>query len=64
MLNLAGRFGFTPKVCRPYRAQTKGNVERFNHYLKNSFVVLLAASLNQVNLLLDVKSLTAKSALG
>jgi transposase len=53
-LNLAERDGFRPKVCRPYRTQTKGKVERFNHYLKNSFVVPLAASLNQVNLLLDV----------
>ena len=39
LLNLAERYGFTPKVCRPYRAQTKGKVERFNHYLKNSFAV-------------------------
>ena len=49
-----------PKVCRPYRAQTKGKVERFNHYLKNSFVVPLAASLNQVNLLLDVEVANSK----
>ncbi|KPW50822.1 Integrase catalytic region [Pseudomonas syringae pv. philadelphi] len=54
-MNLAKPYGFTPKVCRPYRAQTKGKVERFNHYLKNSFVVPLAASLNQVNLVLDVE---------
>lgn len=54
-MNLAERYGFTPKVCRPYRAQTEGKVERFNHYLKNSFVVPLTASLNQVNLLLDVE---------
>lgn len=57
---LAERYGFTPKVCRPYRAQTKGKVERFNHYLKNSFVVPLAASLNQVNLLLDVEVANSK----
>ncbi|MHC8314346.1 IS21 family transposase [Pseudomonas sp. LB3P31] len=60
LLNLAERYGFTPKVCRPYRAQTKGKVERFNHYLKNSFVVPLAASLNQVNLLLDVEVANSK----
>lgn len=29
--------GVTIKVCRPYRAQTKGKVERFNHYLRYSF---------------------------
>jgi len=60
LLNLAERYGFTPKVCRPYRAQTKGKVERFNHYLKNSFVVPLAASLNQVNLLLNVEVANSK----
>lgn len=25
------------RVCRPYRAKTKGKVERFNHYLRYSF---------------------------
>lgn len=55
LLSLAERYGFTPKVCRPYRAQTKGKVERFNHYLKNSFVVPLAATLYQVSLTLDVE---------
>lgn len=28
---------FIPRVCRPYRAQTKGKVERFIHYLRYSF---------------------------
>lgn len=43
---LAGECGFTPRLCRPYRAKTKGKVERFNGYLKGSFLVPLAASLN------------------
>ena len=60
LLNLAERYGFAPKFCQPYPAQTKGKVERFNHYLKNSFVVPLAASLNQVNLLLDVEVANSK----
>ena len=60
LLSLAERYGFTPKVCRPYRAQTKGKVERFNHYLKNSFVVPLAATLNQVSLVLDVEIANSK----
>lgn len=60
LLSLAERYGFTPKVCRPYRAQTKGKVERFNHYLKNSFVVPLAAKLNQVSLVLDVEIANSK----
>jgi transposase len=54
LLALAERYGFTPKVCRPYRAKTKGKVERFNRYLKESFVVPLAATLKQAGLKLDV----------
>jgi transposase len=34
-------------LCRPYRAKTKGKVERFNGYLKGSFLVPLAATLKQ-----------------
>jgi len=37
---------FVPKVCRPYRPQTKGKVERFNRYLKENFYVPLKASLS------------------
>jgi len=29
--------GMKLRVCKPYRAQTKGKVERFNHYLRYSF---------------------------
>lgn len=53
MLELAERCAFTPKVCRPYRARTKGKVERFNRYLKDSFVVPLAATLKVGGLQLD-----------
>lgn len=31
--------GFTPRVCQPYRAQTKGKVERSIRYLRESFFV-------------------------
>lgn len=41
LLAVAQEFGFTPRVCQPYRAKTKGKVERFNGYLKGSFCVLL-----------------------
>lgn len=30
---LAEECGFVPRLCRPYRAKTKGKVERFNGYL-------------------------------
>ena len=47
---LAEECGFKPRVCRPYRAKTKGKVERFNGYLKGSFLVPLAATVNAVGL--------------
>ncbi|MCZ4317340.1 IS21 family transposase [Comamonadaceae bacterium G21597-S1] len=51
---LAERCGFVPRLCRPYRAKTKGKVERFNSYLKSCFVVPLAASVQAAGLTLDV----------
>ena len=59
LLALAEEFGFLPRVCRPYRAQTKGKVERFNGYLKRSFVTPLAATLKQAGLALDVSTANA-----
>lgn len=56
ILDLAKAYGFQPQACRPYRAKTKGKVERFNRYLKYSFLVPLAASLKQVGLDLDVET--------
>ena len=38
--------GFTIKLCQPYRARTKGKVERFNHYLKSNFYRPLVAKLS------------------
>lgn len=54
MLDFAGDYGFQLRVCRPYRARTKGKVERFNGYLKGSFLVPLAATLRAGGLKLDV----------
>jgi len=59
MLALADTYGFTPRLCRPYRAKTKGKVERFNGYLKGSFCVPLAATLRQAGLHLDVEAANA-----
>jgi transposase len=56
---LADEFGFRPKLCRPYRAKTKGKVERFNGYLKGSFLVPLAATLKSAGLKLDVAAANA-----
>lgn len=39
LLDFAGRFGFRPQLCRPYRPQTKGKVERTIGYVKDAFLV-------------------------
>lgn len=39
LLDFAGRFGFRPQLCRPYRPQTKGKVERVIGYVKDAFLV-------------------------
>jgi transposase len=59
LLQVAEEFGFLPRLCRPYRAKTKGKVERFNGYLKSSFLVPLAATLRQSGLKLDVMAANA-----
>ena len=37
LLALAGHYGFLPKACRPYRAKTKGKVERPFRYIREDF---------------------------
>lgn len=56
---LAEEYGFRPRVCKPYRARTKGKVERFNGYLKGSFITPLAATLKSAGLALDVVTANA-----
>jgi len=51
--DFAKHSGFTPKVCQPYRPQTKGKVERFIHYLKHSFYYPLLGQLKAVGMPVD-----------
>jgi transposase len=37
LLEVARHYGMAIKLCAPYRAQTKGKVERFHRYLRESF---------------------------
>lgn len=37
MLRFAHHYGFQPTACRPYRAKTKGRVERAVSYLRHNF---------------------------
>jgi transposase len=36
-LDFAGYYGFSPKACQPYRAQTKGKVESGVRYVRSNF---------------------------
>ncbi len=58
-LDFAGHYGFVPRLCQPYRAKTKGKVERFNGYLRRSFYNPLASKLAQDQLHLDVDTANA-----
>ncbi len=51
--DFARHCGFRPRLCQPYRAQTKGKVERFIRYLRGSFYVPLASRLAQDGLVVD-----------
>jgi len=53
LLELAKDCGFSIRLCRPYRAKTKGKVERFNRYLRYSFWIPLKARFNAAGLLVD-----------
>jgi transposase len=59
-LDFARHCGFVPRLCRPYRAKTKGKVERFIHYLRRSFYVPLAARLKVAGLTLDAATANAE----
>lgn len=57
--DFAKHHGFSPRLCAPYRAQTKGKVERFNRYLKESFVWPLESRLKGQGLVLDAGTANA-----
>ena len=52
--------GFIIKLCRPDRARSKGQVERFNGYLRRSFYVPMVSRLKQAGLRLDVVTANAE----
>jgi hypothetical protein len=51
--DLAHSYGFQLALCRPYRAKTKGKVERFIRYVRDSFYVPLASCLRMHGVELD-----------
>lgn len=56
LLELGKDYGFAIRLCRPYRAKTKGKVERFNRYLRNSFWVPLKARFAASGLIVDAET--------
>jgi hypothetical protein len=63
-LDYARHAGFLPRLCRPFRAQTKGKVERFIGDLKGSFWVPFVATMRQAGLQPDKPAATAAAARG
>lgn len=56
LLDLAKDCGFSIRLCRPYRARTKGKVERFNRYLRNSFWIPLRSKFDASGLTVDAQT--------
>lgn len=52
-LDFAGHCGFRPRLCQPYRAQSKGKVERFIRYLRGGFWVPLASRMAAEGVVVD-----------
>lgn len=48
--------GFSPRLCRPFRAQTKGKVERMVQYTRNSFYIPLMTRLRPIGITVDVET--------
>ncbi len=60
---LAAECGYRPRLCRPYRPQTKGKVERSIHYVANSFFHPLRTRLAMEGEQLDLERLNAEARL-
>jgi len=59
-LDFAHHLGVLRRLCRPYRAKTKGKVERFIRYLRASFYLPLASQLSPEGLKVDRDTANAR----
>ncbi|WP_456374135.1 IS21 family transposase [Methanocaldococcus sp.] len=59
-LEFSKEYNFTPILCKPYRAKTKGKVERFIGYLKRNFYIPLKAKLKNSSLKIDIDLLNTQ----
>lgn len=60
--DLAHHYTFLPRLCRPYRAKTKGKVERAIGYVRRSFFVPLVSRYRQLDQALDLAALNGEFA--
>jgi len=63
LIDFAGIYGFRPIVCKPFRPQTKGKVERSIRYIRDSFLegeVFLDLADMQQKLLIWLESVANK----
>ena len=60
--DLAHHYTFLPRLCRPYRAKTKGKVERSIGYVRRSFFVPLVSRYRQLGQVLDLEALNLEFA--
>jgi transposase len=58
--DFSGHCGVQLRVCKPYRAKTKGKVERFNHYLRYSFHNALLVKLAMKRYKLNIDNANAE----
>ncbi len=56
----AKTYGFEPKLCAPYRAQTKGKVERFIRYFRECFWIPLTTRLQAAGEALTIELANAE----
>jgi len=59
--SLAAECGYRPRLCQPYRPQTKGKVERSVRYVASSFLQPLVTRLELDGELLDLERLNAEA---
>lgn len=62
LADFAHHYGFRPRLCQPYRAKTKGKVERFIGYIRRSFYVPLVSRYGQLGQSLDLAALNVEFA--
>lgn len=61
-LDMCRHYGTVPRLCRPYRAKTKGKVERFINYMKHSFYYPEYTKLKLNGLIMDMETANIKAA--